>query len=339
MTSAAAPAAGPRVGPYQLPGQVLVAPMAGVTDAPFRALCRTFGAAYTVSEMTASHPELLRSDKTRRRANLHGEPCPRAVQIVGTDPQQMAEAARHNHAIGADIIDINMGCPAKTVARNAAGAALLRDEGLVARILQAVVAAVPVPVTLKMRTGWEPARRNAVRIAQLAEHSGIAALAIHGRTRACRYSSTAEYATIAEVVSRVTIPVFANGDIDSPVKARQVLGDTGAAAVMIGRAAQGNPWLLRDCDAALRTLPPRRPPARREVLEVMRQHVVALHHHYGPHNGLRIARKHASWYGRHLGREWIGLKDIFNRLDAAAAQMELLTTLLENDESDGRYGW
>ena len=269
MTTPVVTATGPQVGPYKFSGQVLLAPMAGVTDAPFRALCRAFGAAHTVSEMTTSLPDLMHSVKTQSRANLGREPRPRAVQIVGANPADMAAAARHNHAAGADIIDINMGCPAKKVARRAAGAALLRDEALVERILRAVVEAVPIPVTLKMRTGWAPQQRNAVYIAQLAEQLGVAALAIHGRTRACRYSGTAEYATITEVAHRVSIPVFANGDIDSPDKARRVLTQTGAAAVMIGRAAQGNPWLLRQCDAALRAVPGPREPTRREVIELM----------------------------------------------------------------------
>ena len=242
-----------RIGPYQLKNNLIVAPMAGVTDRPFRMLCKRMGAGMAVSEMVSSNSLLYGSEKTKRRANHEGETDPVSVQIVGADPKMLAQAARHNVDAGAQIIDINMGCPAKKICNVMAGSALLQDEALVAQILEAVVAAVAVPVTLKIRTGWDTQNRNAVRIARIAEASGIQALAIHGRTRACAYNGEAEYDTIAAVKASVSIPIIANGDITTPEKARFVLEHTGADAVMIGRAAQGRPWLFREIEHFLNT--------------------------------------------------------------------------------------
>jgi len=285
-----------RIGPYTLPNRLILAPMAGVTDRPFRQLCRRLGAGLAVSEMITAIPSLYGSDKCRWRSDHQGEPGPIVVQIAGADPEQLAEAARYNVERGAQIIDINMGCPAKKVCNRMAGSALLNDEDLVARILGAVVAAVPVPVTLKTRTGPSPERRNALTIARIAEDAGVAALTLHGRTRADAFRGEAEYDTIAAVKQAVRIPVIANGDIDSPLKARQVLEHTGADAVMIGRAAQGNPWIFREIQHFLehgRTLPA---PDVTETRAVMLEHLATLHQFYGEHMGVRVARKHIGWY-------------------------------------------
>src|SRR5690349_19871680 len=287
-----------QIGPYQLKNNLIVAPMAGVTDRPFRQLCKTMGAGMAVSEMVASNSLLWGSEKTRRRANHDGEVDPISVQIAGADPQMLADAARYNVDQGAQIIDINMGCPAKKVCNVAAGSALLQDEPLVGRILDAVVGAVDVPVTLKIRTGWNPQNRNALRIARIAEAAGVRALSVHGRTRACAFNGEAEYDTIAQVKSAVALPVIANGDIDTPEKAREVLRRTGADALMIGRAAQGRPWIFREIRHYLATgseLPPPSPP---EVCEILLGHVRALHEFYGEPAGVRIARKHLSWYAK-----------------------------------------
>lgn len=275
--------------------------MAGVTDRPFRILCRRHGAALAVSEMVTSLPQLQHDRKTRLRCDHTGEPEPRVIQILGADPLAMADAARLNVERGAQIIDVNMGCPAKKVCNVAAGSALLRDEALVGRILDAVVRAVDVPVTLKIRTGWDPANRNAVSIAKLAESCGIQALTVHGRTRACGFSGRAEYTTIRAVKAEVGIPVVANGDIDSPERARFVLDETGADAVMIGRAALGNPWLFGHAAAYLErgVIPP--PPDREEICRVMHQHIREMHGFYGEYAGVRIARKHIGWYVSRLG--------------------------------------
>ena len=270
-----------QVGPYILHNRLAVAPMAGVTDRPFRQLCKALGAGYAVSEMTASDTRLWNTDKSRRRRDHDGEVEPIAVQIAGTEPVQMAEAARLNVAHGAQIIDINMGCPAKKVCNVAAGSALLRDEARVAAILDAVVAAVDVPVTLKIRTGWDRSHRNAVRIARIAEAAGVQALAVHGRTRADLYNGAAEYDTIAAVKSAIAIPVIANGDIDTPEKARQVLDRTGADAVMVGRAALGRPWIFREIDHYLRTGTRLPGPDLGEIREIVAAHVKALHAFYG----------------------------------------------------------
>jgi tRNA-dihydrouridine synthase B len=309
-----------RIGPFALPNNLLLAPMAGVTDLPFRRICRRLGAGLAVSEMVSANAALHTTPKTLRRLDLADEPHPRSVQILGADPRAMAEAARRNLDLGADIIDINMGCPARKVCHVAAGSALLRDEARVAAILQAVVAAVAAPVTLKIRTGWDAQSRNGVRIAQLAEASGIQALTVHGRTRACGFSGEAEYATIAEIKQRVAIPVIANGDIDSPEKARLVLQQTGADGLMIGRAACGRPWIFQQIGAYLASgrRPPPLPAAER--LQIMREHLQGLYAFYGEGHGLRVARKHIAWYAKGLagGAEF---RQRINVLDSAAAQL------------------
>jgi tRNA-dihydrouridine synthase B len=287
-----------RIGPHQLDNKLIVAPMAGVTDRPFRTLCRRLGAGLAVSEMVTTDASLYGTRKTVRRLDHGGEQGPVAVQIVGTDPQQMAQAARSNVAHGAQIIDINMGCPAKKVCKVAAGSALMRDEALVARILEAVVAAVEVPVTLKMRTGWDREHRNAPRIAELAEQAGIAALAVHGRTRACAYRGSAEYDTLREVKRRVGIPVIANGDIDAPDKAAQVLRTTGADGIMIGRAAQGRPWIFGEIAHFLATGERLPEPDPAWIRDLLLEHLDALYGLYGAEHGVKVARKHIAWYSR-----------------------------------------
>ena len=287
-----------QIGPYQLKNKLIVAPMAGVTDRPFRQLCRRMGAAMAVSEMVASNSLLWGSEKTRRRANHEGEADPISVQIAGADPKMLAEAARYNVDQGAQIIDINMGCPAKKVCNVMAGSALLRDETLIQRILESVVGAVRVPVTLKIRTGWDRANRNALRVAHIAEHAGIAALAIHGRTRACGFSGEAEYESIAAIKSAVAIPVIANGDITTPEKARQVLKYTGADAIMIGRAAQGRPWLFRMIQHYLETGTPPPEPSLSERRDIFLGHLKRLYEFYGEHTGVLVARKHIAWYSK-----------------------------------------
>ncbi len=285
-----------QIGPYKLANRVALAPMAGITDLPFRRLCAAQGAGLVVSEMLSSDPSLRDSRKTRWRSQHDAEIEPRSVQIAGSEPEAMAAAARHNVAGGAQIIDINMGCPAKKVCRKAAGSALLADEPLVRAILEAVVAAVDVPVTLKIRTGSAPERRNGVQIARIAEDAGIAALAVHGRTRACAFRGPVEYDTIASIVEAVSIPVFANGDIDSPAKAQQVLAHTGAAGVMIGRAAQGRPWLCGQIAARIDHDEDLPEPDLATQQAIISGHLAALHEFYGDFMGLRIARKHVGWY-------------------------------------------
>jgi len=288
-----------RIGPYQLPNNVFVAPMAGVTDRPFRQLCKRLGAGHAVSEMAASNPRLWNSVKTSRRLDHEGESDPIAVQIAGSDPEMMAQAAVFNVGKGARIIDVNMGCPAKKVCNVAAGSALLRDEDLVARILEAVVRAcapLGVPVTLKTRTGWCRADRNVLRVARRAQDIGIAALALHGRTREDLYMGEAEYETIAAVKAELAIPVIANGDIDTPEKARRVLDATGADAVMIGRAAQGRPWLFREIDHYLRTGARLAGPTSTEMRDLLLQHLDDHYRFYGEYTGVRTARKHIGWY-------------------------------------------
>jgi tRNA-dihydrouridine synthase B len=302
--------------------------MAGITDRPFRRLARRFGAALAVSEMVSARPELRSSRKTRLRLDHAGEPSPVSVQIAGADPAMMAEAARLNVGEGAEIIDINMGCPAKKVCNAAAGSALLSDEALVGRILAAVVAAAKVPVTLKIRTGPAPERRNALNIARIAEAAGIQALAIHGRTRACMFDGRAEYETIAEVKSRVRIPVIANGDIQSPGDARRVLELTGADGVMIGRAAQGRPWLFRHVAHYLATGEHLAPPAPREMGAVLTEHLDGLYSLYGCEHGARVARKHIGWTVRGLpGGE--ALRSSVNTLHAAEAQRAAVNDYFE----------
>jgi len=324
-----------RIGSHELNNRVFVAPMAGVTDRPFRRLCRRFGAGYAVAEMAASNPRLWASEKTTRRLNHDGERAPVAVQLAGADPLMLAEAARYNVDRGAQIIDINMGCPAKKVCAAASGSALLRDEALVARILHAVVAAVAVPVTLKFRTGWSPENRNAIRIARLAEDAGIQLLTLHGRTRACGFAGHAEYETIAAVKRAVSIPVVANGDIDSPHKARDVLGATGADAVMIGRAAQGRPWIFREIEHFLATGEVLPPPTVDEVRPLLQEHLQEHYAFYGAAQGVRAARKHIIWYTRRLvGGE--SFCDRMNRIDEPLAQAAAVDEFLH--EHGCRFG-
>jgi tRNA-dihydrouridine synthase B len=317
-----------RIGAHALRNGLFVAPMAGITDRPFRRLARRFGAALAVSEMVSARPELRESRKTRLRLDHAGEPGPISVQIAGADPQMLAEAARLNVDGGAEIIDINMGCPAKKVCNVAAGSALLENELLVARILEAVVAAVQVPVTLKIRTGPAPERRNALRIARIAESAGAQALAIHGRTRACAFAGCAEYDTMAEVKARLGIPVIANGDIQSPEDAKRVLEATGADGVMVGRAAQGRPWLFREIAHYLATGERLAPPPAREIGEVLAEHLEGLYSLYGTDHGARVARKHIGWTVRALpGGE--ALRADVNRLHAAEEQRAAVNDYFE----------
>jgi tRNA-dihydrouridine synthase B len=289
-----------QIGPYKLKNNLIVAPMAGVTDRPFRQLCKKLGAGMAVSEMVTSNSLLYGSAKTLRRANHEGEVNPISVQIAGADPKMMAEAAKYNVDNGAQIIDINMGCPAKKICNVMAGSALLKDEPLVAQILRAVVEAVDVPVTLKIRTGWDKYNRNAVTVARMAEDIGIQALAMHGRTRACAYTGDAEYETIAAVKQAIKIPLLANGDITTPEKAKFVLEQTGADGVMIGRAAQGRPWIFREMEHFLKTGTHLPPPEVSEIHHVMLEHLNDLYAFYGDLTGMRMARKHISWYTKGL---------------------------------------
>lgn len=310
-----------KIGAHALRNRLFVAPMAGITDRPFRGLARRFGAALAVSEMVSSRPELRDSRKTRLRLDHQGETGPVSVQIAGSDPAMMADAARYNAGLGAQILDINMGCPAKKVCNVLAGSALLENEALVARILDAVVGAVSIPVTLKIRTGPDPARRNALRIAKIAQSAGIQMLAIHGRTRACAFGGQAEYDTIREVKAGLRIPVIANGDIRTPEDARRVLETTAADGVMIGRAAQGRPWLFRDIAHYLETGEHLAPPAMREIGAVLAEHIDGLYTLYGREQGVRVARKHIGWTVRELpGGEL--LRSTVNRIDAAEAQRD-----------------
>ncbi|OOZ41576.1 tRNA dihydrouridine synthase DusB [Solemya pervernicosa gill symbiont] len=288
-----------QIGPYKLRNRLILAPMAGITDQPFRQLCRELGAGMAVSEMVSSNSLLWGSKKTQRRANHDGESEPRSVQIMGADPKMMADAARYNADNGAQIIDINMGCPAKKVCNVQAGSALLRDELLVGKILESVVNAVPnLPVTLKIRTGWDRDSRNGVSIARIAESAGIQALAVHGRTRADAYRGDAEYETIAAIKSEIAIPVTANGDITTPEKAKFVLEQTGADAVMIGRAAQGRPWIFREIEHYLTTGEKLPDPAVDEIRDILLGHLENLYHFYGEYTGVRMARKHIAWYSK-----------------------------------------
>jgi len=289
-----------RIGPYVLPARAVLAPMAGVTDRPFRVLCRKLGAGLAASEMLTSDVRLWSTAKSRLRMNHEGEPYPRVVQLAGADCEALALAARMNVDLGAQIIDINMGCPAKKVCGHLCGSALMQNETLVARILEAVVRAVAVPVTLKIRTGWDATQKNALRIARLAQASGIAALAVHGRTRADFYQGAAEYDTIREIKSEINLPLFANGDVDAPQKAREVLDFTGADGVMIGRAAQGAPWIFRSVNAYLSAAQVAPPLARAEVRAIILEHLESLYAFYGEDAGTRIARKHLGWYCEQL---------------------------------------
>ena len=289
-----------RIGPYQLASPFVLAPMAGVTDAPFRALCRKFGASMTTSEMTTADTSLWQTAKSRRRLDLDLDAEPVAVQIAGAEPQQLAAAARACVDRGAQIIDINMGCPAKKVCKKLAGSALLKDEALVARILERVVAAVDVPVTLKIRTGWDPEHRNGIEIARIAEQCGIQSLAVHGRTRACRYQGHAEYDTIAQIKDAVSIPVIANGDITSIEKSLEVLRLTNADGLMIGRGAQGRPWIFQELRNGLENRSVFAPLAKRQLRDIMLGHLKNMHRFYREEAGVRVARKHLTWYCQNL---------------------------------------
>lgn len=318
-----------KIGPYVLPNNVFLAPMAGVTDRPFRQLCREMGAGLVVSEMLSSNPKVWDSEKSRQRMNHDGEVGVRSVQIAGSDPELMAQAAQFNVQNGAQIIDINMGCPAKKVNKKYAGSALLQFPDLVTDIIRAVVAAVDVPVTLKIRTGWDTDNRNGVRIAEIAQANGIQSLAVHGRTRACMYKGEAEYATIREIKRAIDIPVIANGDIDTAEKAKFVLDYTGADGVMVGRGAQGRPWIFREIVHYLRTGEYLDTPTAEEVCRILLTHINNVHAFYGDHLGPRIARKHVGWYlasDEHAGQ----FKRHFNTIEDAAAQLDALQQYFEN---------
>jgi len=289
-----------KIGPYTLSNNLVLSPMAGITDRPFRQLCRELGAGLAVSEMTASNPALRNHRRTLLKLDNTGEQEPRSVQIVGTTPEQMADAAKFNASNGAQIIDINMGCPAKKVCNVAAGSALLRDEPLVKQILEAVVSAVDIPVTLKIRTGWDPSNKNAATIAKIAEQAGIQALAIHGRTRECKYKGDAEFDTIKLVKNSVGIPIFANGDITTPQRALEVLEHTQADGLLIGRGAQGRPWIFREIDHFLKTGSELESPSMKEIQSIITRHIIDLHQFYGEIMGVRIARKHIAWYFSHI---------------------------------------
>ena len=314
-----------QIGPYKLKNNLVVAPMAGVTDRPFRVLCKRLGAGMAVSEMVTSNSLLYGSAKTLRRANHEGEVEPISVQIAGADPKMMAEAAKYNVDNGAQIIDINMGCPAKKICNVMAGSALLKDEPLVAQILKAVVGAVDVPVTLKIRTGWDKQNRNAVAVAKMAEDIGIQALAMHGRTRACGYTGDAEYDTINAVRQAIGIPLIANGDITTPEKAKFVLERTGADAVMIGRAAQGRPWIFREIEHYLATGEHMPAPEVGEIRAVMLEHLHDLYAFYGELTGMRVARKHISWYTKGLVGS-ANFRHNMNQLQTIEAQLEAIET-------------
>jgi len=311
-----------RIGPYLIEPALGLAPMAGVTDKPFRLLCKRLGAGLATTEMTTSDPRLWTTRKSLHRMDHSGEPEPVSVQIAGYDPAMLAEAARYNADQGAQIIDINMGCPAKKVCNVYAGSALLQDEPLVARILAAVVAAVDIPVTLKIRTGWNRDNRNGVRIAKIAQDSGIAALAVHGRTRADAYEGEAEYETIAAIKHAVSIPVWANGDIDSPQKAKLVLARTHCDGLLIGRAAQGRPWIFREIAHYLTTGEVLEPPSADEVCAILCGHLEALYAFYGELAGVRIARKHLGWYAKDRA-ENSAFRSIVNRAETAHEQLRL----------------
>jgi tRNA-dihydrouridine synthase B len=314
-----------QIGPHHITNPLALAPMVGVTDRFFRRLCRELGAGYTVSEMLASNPALRETKTARMRGNIGGESGPTAVQIAGFDPQWMADSAQYNVARGAQIIDINMGCPAKKVCNKLAGSALMSHPDQVQRILAATVRAVDVPVTLKIRTGPNPATRNGVDIALMAQDLGVAALAVHGRTRSDRFRGEAEYETIREICNAVTIPVFANGDIESPEKAMEVLNYTGADGLMIGRAAQGNPWIFREIRHYLESGERLAPPPPMEVLKVMERHLRQLHRSYGEHTGVRVARRHIGWYlsGRDNSD---GPRKLLMRAQSAAEQFDILNS-------------
>jgi len=322
------------IGPWKLPSPFLLAPMAGITDAPFRRLCREFGAGLATSEMTTADISLWRTAKSRHRLDIDSDAEPRAVQIAGSDPAELALAARLCVDRGAQIIDINMGCPAKKVCRKLAGSALMRDVVLVERILRAVVAAVDVPVTLKTRTGWDREHRNGVEIARIAEQAGICAITIHGRTRACRYGGNAEYETIARVKAAVSIPVIANGDIDSSEKSLEVLRITGADAVMIGRAARGRPWIFRELNEFLECGNKISPLEIEKVRDIMLRHLTELHGFYGEKTGVRVARKHLGWYCAGLENAATFRSQVV-RAESAAEQVRLTRDFFNRSGKEG----
>lgn len=312
-----------QIGPHLFSNQTILAPMAGVTDLPYRNLCRELGAGAAVAEMLTSDQRLWKSRKSSTRQIQKSESGLRWIQILGNDPQQMASAAQECESKGAHLVDINMGCPAKKVCKRAAGSALLQDEVLVEKILSATVAAVKIPVTLKIRTGWNKDHKNALAIGRIAEQSGIAALSVHGRTRGCRYDEAAEYETVAKLKQSLSIPVIVNGDITSPQKAKQVLEQTGADGLMIGRGALGNPWLFRQIDAFINQGEFVDGPSRKDLYACVSRHVRDLHEFYGPDLGMRIARKHVSWYEEQFPH-LLSLRPQFNRLETCEAQMTLL---------------
>lgn len=314
------------IGPYQLENNLILAPMAGISDRPFRELCKQFGAGLAVSEMVASNPALRQHKRTLLKADHNGETGIRSVQILGTDPQQMADAAKLNAQRGAQIIDINMGCPAKKVCSVAAGSALMRDEALVKRILDAVVNAVDIPVTLKIRTGWDMHNRNAVEIARIAENAGIAALTIHGRTRACKFDGQVEHETVKKVKQSVSIPVIANGDIDTPEQALFVLHSTGADAIMIGRGAQGNPWLFSQINHFINHGKHLEKPTVTDIHATLMSHLDKLYSFYGNTSGVRIARKHIAWYFKHLASVAPDTKSNINRAQCPSQQIALINS-------------
>ena len=318
-----------QIGPYTLDNNLIVAPMAGVTDRPFRQLCRRLGAGLAVSEMLSSNPQVWKTDKSMNRMNHLGETGIRSVQIAGADPDLMAEAAAFNEKNGAQIIDINMGCPAKKVNKKLAGSALMQHPQLVEDIIKAVVKAVKVPVTLKTRTGWDTDNRNGVEIARIAQRNGIQCLAIHGRTKACMYKGQAEYNTIKEIKENVQIPVIANGDITSPQQAKQVLEFTNADGLMIGRAAQGRPWIFREIDHYLRTGHILAPPEKEEVRSILLEHVTNLHQLYGDVLGPRIARKHVGWYLADQDKDR-SFRKRFNAIEDCQQQFDDLNAFFEN---------
>jgi len=324
------------IGKHKLKNNIILAPMAGVTDRPFRILCKKFGAGMAVSEMVTSNSLLYGSEKTLRRANHDGEVAPISVQIAGADPDMMAKAAQYNMNRGAQIIDINMGCPAKKICNVMAGSALLKEEKLVKKILEAVVKSVDIPVTLKIRTGWDKDNRNAVTIAKIAEDAGIQALTMHGRTRACLYMGDAEYDTIANVKQKIQMPLIANGDITSPEKAKFVLEYTGADAVMIGRAAQGRPWIFREIEHFLKTGSYLTRPTNEEIHQTTIEHVKDLYDFYGDNKGLRIARKHISWYTKGL-KNSAYFRAAMNQIEDNKEQIDYIHLFFEDLSKKSKY--
>lgn len=314
-----------QIGKYKLVNNVIMAPMAEVTDRPFRILCKKLGAGMAVSEMVSVNSLLRGSAKTLRRANHEGETFPRSIQIAGADPLLMAEAARFNEDKGAEILDINMGCPAKKVCNTLAGSSLLRDEPLVAKILEAVVSAVSIPVTLKIRTGWDSQNKNGTTIAKIAENAGIKALSVHGRTRSCFFKGEAEYETIAAIKASVNIPVIANGDITTPEKAKRVLEQTKADAVMIGRAAQGRPWIFREIDHYLKTGEYLDEPTPLEIKNILLEHLETVYEYYGEERGAFVARKHVYWYSKGQAKA-ARFREEFNDLTKASEQRRAIET-------------